>query len=99
MKKFGSLAALAIVAVGVFANSAFAADTGYFEICKLADTSKGAVTGSFTYTWSGGSVSVAVGSCSPLQSAPAGSLTITETARAGFEGAGRSACPGAHLTV
>jgi hypothetical protein len=98
MKKFVSLAALTLAVVGVLANSAAAADTGYFEICKLADTSNGAVTGSFTYTWSGGSVSVPVGSCSPLQSAPAGSLTITETARAGFEVSGISASPAANLT-
>ena len=76
--------------------SAHGQQTGYIEICKDADGT--GVTGSFTFTFGAtGSVTVPVGSCSAPIQVPAGNLTITETARAGFELTGVTASPAGRL--
>jgi len=100
VKKYVLAVGLALLLFGGYSSVASAADTpgtGYFEVCKLADNSAGPVTGSFTFTWAGGSVTVPVGSCSELQQAPAGNLTITETARGGFAVSAVSANPSGRL--
>jgi hypothetical protein len=100
VKKYVLAVGLALLVLGGYASVAAASattGTGYFEVCKLADNSAGTVTGSFTFTWAGGSVAVPVGSCSQLQQAPAGNLTITETARTGFAVSQVSANPSGRL--
>jgi len=56
--------------------------TGRLQICKEADGS--GVSGYFTFKFGSKSVTVPVGACSPLLTINAGTLTITEVARAGF---------------
>ncbi len=60
------------------ANAPPPAGTGVLEICKKADNSNGAVTGNFTFTFAGRSVTVPVGKCTGPLTVPAGNLTVTE---------------------
>jgi hypothetical protein len=63
-----------------------AVPTGFVEVCKEADpNSPSAVTGNFTFTVNGTSVSVPVGQCSQPIKLPAGTATVTEVARPGFQ--------------
>ena len=66
-----------------FRNSVM--QTGFLEICKEADpNSPSPVTGSFSFTVGGTTISVPVGQCSQPISLPAGTATVTEAARSGF---------------
>lgn len=88
-------AGLAVVGA-VAAPPALASGTAVLEICKTAATS--AVTGSFQFSVAGQSVSVPVGACSNPLTVPAGTNTITETSRSGFQLQGVSADPSSRLT-
>lgn len=57
--------------------------TGIIEICKRADNSNGPVTGRYTFTFAGRSVSVPVGTCTGPLKVPAGYLTVHEVAKTG----------------
>ncbi len=59
--------------------------TGILEICKKADNSNGAVTGTFTFRVEGRQalVTVPVGKCSGPLTVNAGNITVTELANAG----------------
>ena len=65
------------------------APTGVLEICKRADNSNGPVTGNFTFTVAGRSVTVPVGTCTGPLTVPAGNVTVREAAKTGFR---MSAC-------
>ncbi len=52
--------------------------TGVLEICKKANNANGAVTGNFTFTFDGRSVTIPVGKCSGPITVPAGNLTVKE---------------------
>jgi hypothetical protein len=56
--------------------------TGRLQICKEADGA--GVTGDFTFTFAGKTRTIPVGACTSLIVVPVGSLTITETAKAGY---------------
>src|SRR5205823_13259251 len=55
--------------------------TGFVKVCKQADGS--GVSGSFSFTVAGRSVSVAVGHCSAPIELPTGSVSVSEQASAG----------------
>jgi hypothetical protein len=57
--------------------------TGILEICKKADNSNGAVTGTFTFTVQGQTVMVPVGKCTGPLTVNAGNVTVTEVAKPG----------------
>ena len=60
--------------------------TGFLEICKEADpASSSPVSGSFTFLVGGQAVTVPVGQCSLPIRVTTGNVSITETARSGFE--------------
>lgn len=58
--------------------------TGVIEICKRADNSNGPVTGRYTFTFAGRSVSLPVGTCTGPLKVPAGYLTVHEVAKTGI---------------
>ncbi len=60
------------------------APTGYLEICKKAANSRGAVTGAYTFTVAGRTVSVPVGTCTGPLKVRSGEVTVTEEARTGI---------------
>jgi hypothetical protein len=94
-----TLAALGFLSIALKGKtvSAQAPPTGFLEVCKDADGA--GVTGEFTFTINGPggfttTRSVQVGACSPIIELPAGTITITEAARAGFELSGVTAASG-----
>lgn len=56
---------------------------GVFEICKAANNANGAVTGTYTFIFSGRTVNVPVGSCTGPLTVPVGNLTVREVAKPG----------------
>jgi hypothetical protein len=71
--------------------------TGILEICKVADNSNGRVTGNFTFTFTGRSVTVPVGACTGPLTVPAGNLTVREAPRTGSVMSACSTRPTARL--
>jgi hypothetical protein len=72
--------------------------TGYLEVCKSASGS--GVTGTFEFTVAGaGKVTAPVGGCSPAVQVKAGSVVVTEVARAGFTVEDVTAVPAGTLTA
>ncbi len=71
--------------------------TGVLEICKKADNTNGAVTGNFTFTFDGRSVTVPVGKCTGPLTVPAGNLTVRELPKDGTEIAGCATRPTVRL--
>lgn len=93
------IAAVALVTGLAVAPTAQATDTGYLEVCKAASGS--GVTGTFEFTVAGvqTKVTAPVGQCSTPVKVKAGSVLITETARAGFAVEDITAIPAANLTA
>ena len=62
------------------ALTAAAVRTGVLEVCKKADNSAGAVTGSYRFAVAGRTVTVPVGTCTGPLTVPAGDVTVVELA-------------------
>ena len=78
---FGAmLVAVALLALAVPAAMA-SPRTGFLEVCKQSD-STAPVTGPFTFTIDGKSVTVATGGCSADMQVPAGNNTVVEASNA-----------------
>ncbi len=78
----GVLALTGLVGIPVTVVALQMPDSGFVEVCKMADGTS--VTGVFQFMVGGTTTDVPVGACSPVISVPAGTVTVTENARAGI---------------
>jgi hypothetical protein len=91
------IAAVALITGLAAAPTAHATGTGYLEVCKSAS----GFTGTFQFTVAGvpGHVTAPVGGCSKAVKVKAGSVVVTEVARAGFAVEDITAIPASSLTA